>query len=120
MPNPKTKPAQPATKPKPKPKLWVVRVKKPWSETCYLLNCPIDKDGKMNGYLCQISYSKFFIIYAGPLKPGESRELTFTIDRQQLQMLDRDLRLIVPVEQEPGASPESGGAWQLTHDQLVL
>ncbi|MBC8089350.1 MAG: glycoside hydrolase family 3 C-terminal domain-containing protein [Phycisphaerae bacterium] len=32
------------------------------------------------------------------LKPGESRELTFTIDRQQLQRLDRDMRWIV----EPG------------------
>lgn len=32
------------------------------------------------------------------LKPGESREVSFTIDRQQLQMLDRDMRWIV----EPG------------------
>lgn len=32
------------------------------------------------------------------LKPGESREVNFTIDRQQLQMLDRDMKWIV----EPG------------------
>jgi beta-glucosidase len=33
------------------------------------------------------------------LEPGEERELAFTLSREQLQMLDRDMRWVV----EPGA-----------------